>query len=385
MGQRPPGPPGQQHHPLPGPPQPPKELPVDDKAPAKAASKNSTPGPPQNVPTPPTDSRPPVSEALAPVLQETTNAPATATPASFAAAAKGAPTGPKSTRVTPAVPFTVNQKSFIPPAPAATNSGPLAAQSTKDPQSTKPTPSAAAMEEASRQAKEAVAAAMAKLNPSAAQPKPTSTSNAVDALTRKVNEMRTTDGSVRGARGGSRGQRGEYRGRGQHNRKIEIPKSDYDFESANAKFNKGDLIKEAIASGSPIGETPESMTNGAEDIETMTTTNGEKSRKDSLPSVSSTQAYNKSSSFFDNISSESKDREEERTQPRGKVWRGEEVKKNIETFGQGSIDGSGFRGRGRGFRGRGRPYGGQHRGYGRGGGYGGGFRPQGGTGQEFAS
>jgi protein LSM14 len=165
---------------------------------------------------------------------------------------------------------------------------------------------------------------------------------------------------------------------------MEIPKSDYDFESANAKFNKEGMVKEAIATGSPLAETSGNTTDGIDGAPTPATTNGE-GRKDSLSNISATPAYNKSSSFFDNLSSEIKDREEERTQPRGRGWRGEEIKKNFETFGQGSVDGGGFRGRGRGFRGRGRPYGGQNRGFaGRGGGYGGGPRGQGGNGQEFA-
>jgi protein LSM14 len=231
------------------------------------------------------------------------------------------------------------------------------------------------MEEANRQARAAVANAMAKMNTNAqsttAQPKPAASKEAVDALTKKVGEMKASD-ALRGGRGGTRGQRGNFRGQG---RKMEIPKSDYDFESANAKFNKEDMIKEAIASGSPIGETAEeAAANGLPD----TATNGEK-RKDSLPAVSM-EVYNKSNSFFDNISSEAKDREEGANQQMGRVWRGEEIKKNLETFGQGSVDG-GFRGRGRGgFRGRGRPYfpqrgyagtygrgGGQQRGRGRGG------------------
>jgi protein LSM14 len=282
------------------------------------------------------------------------------------------------------VPFTVNQKTFVPPGPAASN-GSLA-PITNTQQAPKPAPSAAAMEEASRQAKEAVAAAMAKLNPQAAPVKPASSANAMDALTKKVSEMRTSDGSVRGSRGGMRGQRGNHRGGpggpGGPGRKMEIPKSDYDFESANAKFNKEDLIKEAIASGSPLGETAASAIDNADGAPAPVTTNGE-GRKDSLPGVSATHAYNKSTSFFDNISSEIKDREEERSQPRGRAWRSEEIKKNLETFGQGSVDNGSFRGRGRGFRGRGRPYGGQHRGFaGRGGGYGGASRGQTGNGQE---
>ncbi|EMT73247.1 hypothetical protein FOC4_g10004613 [Fusarium odoratissimum] len=81
-------------------------------------------------------------------------------------------------------------------------------------------------------------------------------------------------------------------------------------------------------------------------------------------------AYNKSRSFFDNISSESRERTENGGQkPGGREWRGEEQRKNMETFGQGSVDGAyrNYRGRGRG-RGRG------GRGYGRGGR--GGNRPQ---------
>ena len=305
-------------------------------------------------------------------------------PPSFVAATKPATSAPKSNKVTPAVPFTVNQKSFVPPA-SATNNGPLASVGSV-PQAAKPAPSAAAMEEASRQAKEAVAAAMAKLNPQATPAKSASSSTSVDALTKKVSEMRTSDGSVRGSRGGMRGPRGNYRGgSGGQSRKIEIPKSDFDFESANAKFNKEDMIKEAIASGSPIRENLGSTADGIDGTPTAATTTNGVSRKDSLSGVSATPAYNKSSSFFDNISTEIKDREEERAQPRRKAWRGDEIKKNLETFGQGSVDNGSFRGRGRGFRGRGRAYGGQNRGFaGRGGGYGGGSRGQSGNGQEFA-
>ena len=278
-----------------------------------------------------------------------------AAPPSFAQAVKAPAPAPKSNKMPPAVPMQVNQKSFVPPA-STTSKGPVASSAGNTAQP-KPAPSAAAMEEASRSAKEAVAAALAKLNPQAAtQPKPVPASNrsVVDALTKQVNEMRTTDAGPRGGRGGLRGQRGNFRG-GQR-KPMEIPKTDYDFESANAKFNKDDMIKEATATDSPIEETAIAQ-NGIDG-----NTNGEK-RKDSLP-VPAAQAYNKSSSFFDNISSEAKDREEEKQGPRGRAFRNEEFKKNYDTFGQGSVDGGGFRGRGRGFRGRGRPYGGQGRGFG---------------------
>ena len=237
------------------------------------------------------------------------------------------------------------------------------------------------MEEANRQARAAVANAMAKMNtnvqPATAQPRPVAGGNAVEALTKKAGETKTSDGPRGGGRGVMRGQRGNVRGGANQGRKMEIPKSDYDFESANAKFNKEDMIKEAIASGSPIGEPSEDgIMNGSMD----TTTNGER-RKASLPPINA-EAYNKSSSFFDNISSEAKDREESASHQMGRGWRGEEIKKNLETFGQGSVDG-GFRGRGRGgFRGQGRPYG-RQRGYGNYG-RGGGQRGRGRGGSEFA-
>ena len=136
---------------------------------------------------------------------------------------------------------------------------------------------------------------------------------------------------------------------------MEIPKSDFDFESANAKFNKEDLIKEAIASGSPLEELPPQEENIDE------TVNAAPARKDSLSGT--VPAYNKSSSFFDNISSEAKDREEANDgRVNGRQVRSEEFKKNIETFGQGNVDG-GYRGRGRGGGyGRGRQYGSTYRG-----------------------
>lgn len=222
------------------------------------------------------------------------------------------------------------------------------------------------MDEAAVKAKQAVQAALAKL-PGSGQPKPAPVPTAtIEALTERVNELAPiSNGTTRGR--GGRGQRGDYsRGRsgGQAGRKIEIPKSDYDFETANKKFNKEDLIKEAIASGSPVAEDGpgEGIEASSEAIERKDSTSG------------SSKAYNKSSSFFDNISSEAKDREDNPDARQfARQARAEEFKRNVDTFGQGNIDG-GYRGRGRGGY-RGRQYGG-NRGY-RGRGYGqrGGGRP----------
>jgi len=142
---------------------------------------------------------------------------------------------------------------------------------------------------------------------------------------------------------------------------MEVPTTDFDFASSNAKFNKQDLIKEAIASGSPLG-----------DASTAPTVEAISSEKDEVV-IPSGSMYDKSS-FFDNISSELKDREE--AAMRGQEFRSQERQKNMETFGQGSVDG--YRGRGRG-RGRG------GRGGGRGFGYRGRGAPRGRGGAEFSA
>ncbi|ELR08814.1 hypothetical protein VC83_00749 [Pseudogymnoascus destructans] len=251
---------------------------------------------------------------------------ATAGPAA-PAATKTAPTGPKGGRIPPAVPLA---------SPSAVKAH--AATTSKAPTPAVNALARSAVEDATQAATAAVAAAMAKLPPVEGQHQ---NGNAIDNLTRKVNEMRTND-TIRAPRQpgvSGFGGRGASRGRGgprQEAPKVEVPKDDFDFESSNAKFNKQDLVKEAIAGTSPA-ESP------IEDAATE--------------SNAATGSYNKSSSFFDDLSSESKDRAEGDStgrRPGGREWRGEEQKKNFETFGQGSVD-NGYRG---GFRGRGRGRGG---------------------------
>ena len=201
---------------------------------------------------------------------------------------------------------------------------------------------------------------MAKLPPAPGSKQQQPSHGSVELLTRKVSEMRTS-GNTRGPRhagtdGHTAGTRGS-RGRGGHpqppTRKIEIPTTDYDFETANAKFNKQDLVKEAIASGSPLNSPGEqSTTNGT------TEPIADSSTKTAESSVVPPATYNRAASFFDNLSSETKDRDDVNgPRPGGREWRGEEQKKNLETFGQGSVDTGYRRGRGRGrgygYRGRG--------------------------------
>ncbi|KAI3319080.1 hypothetical protein HD806DRAFT_539464 [Xylariaceae sp. AK1471] len=289
------------------------------------------------APTPPIESKPSVAEVKA-----TADSLSTKKPVTNNAAPKSVPTGPKSSRVTPAVPIPVAIPTAIPSragaqAIVATASVKPAGEPSNGP------PSAAALRDATQAAKAAVAVAMAKLdNPNTtvglAAPS-TATNNAMDNLTKKVNEMR-----VNATRGGSGRGRGRG-GRGGAQGKVEVPDVDFDFQTANAKFNKQDVAKEATTS-SPVVETPNVNASETPELEDG--------------------AYNKTRSFFDNISSEAKDRAENSGhKPGGREWRGEEQRKNMETFGQGSVDGGyrgGYRGRGRGrgrgnMRGRGGPRG----------------------------
>lgn len=259
--------------------------------------------------------------------------------------------------------------------------GPAAATvatSTTTAQTVPKAPSAAQQyQNATEAATAAVAAAMAKLPGRQKQ----DTSETMDNLARKVNEMRTDDnirhprqqgtgGYVAGQRGGRGGRRGSLREHANA-KPIEIPATDFDFQSANAKFNKQDLAKEVIASGSPL---PTTEANGSAEA---TETNGDalngagKAKNDDDVAIPPPQPmYDKKSSFFDNISSELKDRDEAAGKKvGGPEFRNEERKKNMETFGQGSVDNyrGGYRGRGRrGYRGRG-GFGGRGRGAYRGG------------------
>ncbi|MCJ1303575.1 hypothetical protein MMC08_006385, partial [Hypocenomyce scalaris] len=187
-GQMPIGPPGQQlRQQEPQPPQndpngPPanKEQKVGSQQPSpakpvatvKLPSKSTTPIPPaapQKAPTPPAESKPDVAAALAPpasAVNETTTAPP-----------KPVPTGPKSGRIMPAIPLpSPGMKVHVPV------NGPLQSTSGNAVQSasiTAPIPPATltppsqagtkSIEDANRDARAAVAAAMAKLPPAPGQ------------------------------------------------------------------------------------------------------------------------------------------------------------------------------------------------------------------------
>ncbi|KAI4185482.1 MAG: hypothetical protein L6R41_004122 [Letrouitia leprolyta] len=357
-----------------------QQSPSKPVATVKLPSSLTTPAPQEATisgPPPPTKSKPNVAAALAP--------PAPAEAKNTVPVEKNTQATQKNGRILPAIPrVSPAIKPAVPVNGALqTNNANIPKPSTPTkPIETRPTQTTTkTVEDASRDARAAVAAAMAKLPPAPGgqqqAKKPTNTGNkkeenqnlsAMDNLTNKVNEMRTND-NIRTSRqpgtggyaAGHRGGRASYRGGRSRNdsqaKKVEVPTTDYDFETANAKFNKQDLVKEAIASGSPLG----SPVDGANDIPpTNAVVNGERKASEASVSITPVVGYNKGTSFFDNISSESKEREEGAAKKGGREFRSEEVKKNLETFGQGSVDG-GFgrggyrgRGRGRGYTGRGR-------------------------------
>ncbi|XP_029647917.1 protein LSM14 homolog B isoform X1 [Octopus sinensis] len=156
----------------------------------------------------------------------------------------------------------------------------------------------------------------------------------------------TTFTRGRGGRGVPRGRprgmsRGMPRGRGNSRQPSEPLKfeNDYDFESANAEFEEveKELKKLTLNEKNPTpivnGEKPE------------TEEEPEVPKKD-VKKDEETVYYDKTKSFFDNISCEATEREHGRVNRTS--WR-EERKLNAETFGVSER----YRGRGRGMRGRG--------------------------------
>lgn len=109
-----------------------------------------------------------------------------------------------------------------------------------------------------------------------------------------------------------------------------VPESDFDFEKANSLFKKH---------SGPDAEEPSNN-----------------DRITSVPSAPSKSFYDRKTGFFDNISSEVKDRHEggKRSGREGLI--AEEKERNVLTFGDQAANyrGSSRRGRGRGGRGRGR-------------------------------
>ncbi|KAI8906125.1 Scd6-like Sm domain-containing protein [Powellomyces hirtus] len=168
-------------------------------------------------------------------------------------------------------------------------------------------------------------------------------------------------------------RRGRGRGRGgssgqMRNNRITVPDSDFDFEIANAKFNKTELANEASTSTSTAAAPKPVHVSPTADVVAPTNDGYEPEEEEHEDD----EGFYQKSSFFDNISCESKDRADS-GDGRGtrRVRQYEERRLNLETFGQMGVDGGrgGYR---RGGYGGGYRRGGNNSGRGRGG-YGGGY------------
>ena len=136
---------------------------------------------------------------------------------------------------------------------------------------------------------------------------------------------------------------------------------DFDFESMNDKFSKIRLQSSEEIERNLAEEQSNVVAEHTGDV-------GEEVKgEDAMNSV--TPSYDKTSSFFDNISSDLKDRSESQGH-RSRMTHREEKKLNTETFGAIALsDNRRYRYRGRGGRGGYRNYHRGYRGRGRGGGY----------------
>lgn len=159
-------------------------------------------------------------------------------------------------------------------------------------------------------------------------------------------QQQQQDRGERGARrGGPSNRRGRGRGRGggtfdRYSKDEVVPATDFDFDSANAKFNKNEFVKEF------------SQVSLHEEVRPVAVP--------VQPQQPTGEFYSRTKSFFDDISCDAKERLEQ--QQEGKLSLNErrarlqhERKTNLETFGKVSADGAtgyrGGRGRGRGGRG----------------------------------
>ncbi|XP_029464225.1 protein LSM14 homolog A isoform X3 [Rhinatrema bivittatum] len=184
--------------------------------------------------------------------------------------------------------------------------------------------------------------------------------------------------SLRRGRGGHRGGRGRFGVRRDGPMKFE---KDFDFESANAQFNKEEIDREFHSKLKLKDDKPEKQekpVNGEDKGDSGIDTQNSEGNADEEDPLGPNCYYDKTKSFFDNISCDD-------NRERRQTW-AEERRLNAETFGlplRSSRGRGGYRGRGgMGFRGS------RGRGGGRGGfpaprGFRGGFRG-GRGGREFA-
>ncbi|KAG9341937.1 hypothetical protein JZ751_018254 [Albula glossodonta] len=169
-----------------------------------------------------------------------------------------------------------------------------------------------------------------------------------------------------GAAPARRGRGGGHRGRGRFAVRRDGPmkfEKDFDFESANAQFNKEEIDREfqnklKLKDDKP--EKPEKAVNGEDKGDSGVETQNSEGNADEEDPLGPNCYYDKSKSFFDNISCDDTRKAAEKSgvsafpRERRQTW-AEERRMNAETFGiplRHNRGRGGFRGRGgAGFRG----------------------------------
>ncbi|XP_043981918.1 LSM14A mRNA processing body assembly factor a isoform X7 [Gambusia affinis] len=220
--------------------------------------------------------------------------------------------------------------------------------------------------------------------------------------TQKAQQQDGVD-NLRAGGGGTanrRGRGGGHHGRGRFNVRRDGPmkfEKDFDFESANAQFNKEEIEKEFQSKLKLKDEKSEKALNGDDKGDSgVETQNSEGNNEDERDPLGPNCYYDKSKSFFDNISCDDMRKAGDKSgasgfpRERRQTW-AEERRMNAETFGIPLRRGrGGYRGRGgmgfRGGRGRSASRGsfGPPQGGGGGGGFRGGYRGNQ-AGREFAN
>ncbi|XP_058243802.1 LSM14A mRNA processing body assembly factor b isoform X3 [Hemibagrus wyckioides] len=154
-----------------------------------------------------------------------------------------------------------------------------------------------------------------------------------------------------GSGGGGGGGGGNQRGRGRFNMRRDGPmkfEKDFDFESANAQFNKEEIDREFQ---SKLKIKDEKTVNGEDKGDSGVETQNSEGNVDEEDPLGPNCYYDKSKSFFDNISCDDSRKDKSGGgRERRQTW-AEERRMNAETFGLPLR-----RGRG-GYRGRGGPMG----------------------------
>ncbi|XP_051726862.1 LSM14A mRNA processing body assembly factor b isoform X2 [Ctenopharyngodon idella] len=205
--------------------------------------------------------------------------------------------------------------------------------------------------------------------------------------------MRRGRGSGGGGGGGGQRGRGRFNGRRDGPMKFE---KDFDFESANAQFNKEEIDREfqsKLKIKDEKSEKSEKTLNGEEKTDSGVETQNSEGNVEEEDPLGPNCYYDKSKSFFDNISCDDTRKEKSGGafgRERRQTW-AEERRMNAETFGiplRHNRGRGGFRGRGggmgfRGGRGRAASRGSFMPSRGGGGGFRGGFRG-GRGGREFS-